>query len=49
MGLQILGFLIEPDMMEAYGTYYVYFDDLRAYTDLFAEQSRDPDDMVDSW
>lgn len=49
MGLQILGFLIEPDMMEAYGTYYVYFDDLRAYTDLFAEESRDPDDMVDSW
>lgn len=49
MGLQILGFMIEPDMMETYGTYYVYFDDLRAYTDLFAEQSRDPDDMVDSW
>lgn len=49
MGLQILGFLIEPDLMETYGTYYIYFDDLRAYTDLFAEQSRDPDDMIDSW
>lgn len=49
MGLQILGFLIEPDLMETYGTYYVYFDDLRAYTDLFAEQSRDEDDMIDSW
>jgi hypothetical protein len=49
MGLQILGFLIEPDMMETYGTYYMYMDDLRAYTDLFAEESRDPDDMVDSW
>ena len=49
MGLQILGLLIEPDLMETYGTYYVYFDDLRAYTDLFADESRDPDDMVDAW
>jgi hypothetical protein len=49
MGLQVMGFIIEPDLMETYGTYYVYFDDLRAYTDLFAEESRDPDDMVDSW
>lgn len=49
MGLQILGFMIEPDLMETYGTYYVYFDGLRALTDLFAEESRDPDDMVDSW
>lgn len=49
MGVQILGFLIEPDLLETYGTYYLYFDDLRAYTDLFAEESRDPDDMVDSW
>ena len=49
MGLQILGFLIEPELMETYGTYYVYFDGLTALTDLFAEQSRDPDDMVDSW
>ena len=49
MGLQILGFLIEPDMMEAYGTYYIYFDDLRAYTDLFADEYRDADDMIDSW
>ncbi|MBU8913821.1 MAG: flagellar filament outer layer protein FlaA [Spirochaetales bacterium] len=49
MGLQIIGFMIEPDLMETYGTYYVYFDDLRVYTDLFAEESRDPDDMVDSW
>ena len=48
-GLQILGFVIEPAMMEAFGTYYVYLDDMRAVTDLFAEESRDPDDMVDSW
>ncbi len=49
MGIQILGFMIEPALMETYGTYYVYFDDLRAVTDLFADSSRDPDDMVDSW
>jgi len=48
-GLKILGFTIDADINEAYGTYYVYFDDLRAVTDLFAEESRDPDDMVDNW
>jgi hypothetical protein len=49
MGLQILGFMIQPDLMETYGTYYIYFDGLRVLTDLFADESRDPDDMVDSW
>lgn len=49
MGIQILGFVIVPDLMETFGTYYVYFDDLRVTTDLFAEESRDPDDMVDAW
>lgn len=48
-GLKILGFTIEANIDEAYGTYYIYFDDLRAVTDLFAEESRDPDDMVDNW
>lgn len=49
MGIKIVGFKIEADPMEAYGTYYVYFDDLRAVTDLFAEDSRDADDMADGW
>jgi len=49
MGIRIVGFKIECDPMEAYGTYYIYFDDLRAVTDLFAEDSRDKDDMVDGW
>lgn len=48
-GIKILGFVIDTDLEETYGTYYVYFDDLRAVTDLFAEESRDPDDMVDGW
>ena len=49
MGIKIVGFRIDCDPMEAYGTYYVYFDDLRAVTDLFAENNRDPDDMADGW
>ena len=48
-GIKLLGFKIEFDMMESYGTYYVYFDDLRAVTDLFAESYRDKDDMPDGW
>jgi hypothetical protein len=48
-GIQIIGFTIEPDMLATYGTYYVYFDDLRVWTDLFSEDNRDPDDMVDGW
>ncbi|MFP4378602.1 MAG: flagellar filament outer layer protein FlaA [Spirochaetales bacterium] len=48
-GLQIMGFMIKPALLETYGTYYVYFDDLRALTDLFPEESRDEDDMLDAW
>ena len=49
MGIRVVGFRIECEPTEAYGTYYVYFDDLRAVTDLFAEENRDPDDMADVW
>ena len=48
-GLKFLGFKVEFDMMESFGTYYIYFDDLRATTDLFAEEYRDTDDMADGW
>jgi len=48
-GIKITGFRIDCDPMEARGSYYIYFDDLRAYTDLFSESNRDPDDMVDGW
>lgn len=48
-GLKLLGLKIEFDLMESYGTYYAYFDGLRAVTDLFAETYRDPDDMADGW
>lgn len=49
MGIRITGFRIDFDPMEAYGSYYVYFDDLRAVTDLFAEEIKDADDMSDQW
>ena len=49
LGLKVMGFRIDADPWEAYGSYYLYFDDLRAVTDLFAEDNRDPDDMPDGW
>ena len=49
MGIKIRGFRIVVDPWQAYGNYYLYFDELRAITDLFAEENRDPDDMVDGW
>jgi hypothetical protein len=48
-GIQITGLKVETDPMDSYGTYYVYFDDLRAVTDLFGESKRDSDDMSDGW
>jgi len=47
-GISIKAFHVETDPAETYGTYYIYFDDLRAVTDLFAENNRDADDMVDT-
>ncbi|MDR2069635.1 MAG: flagellar filament outer layer protein FlaA [Spirochaetaceae bacterium] len=49
LGIKITGFRVDCDPMEAYGSYYIYFDDLRAVTDLFAENNRDTDDMADAW
>jgi hypothetical protein len=48
-GVKLVGFKIEFDLAERYGTYYVYFDDARAVSDLFAEAYRDTDDMADGW
>ncbi|GHU17504.1 flagellar filament protein FlaA [Spirochaetia bacterium] len=48
-GLKISGLRVKCDPTEAFGSYYIYFDDLRAVTDLFAEQNRDTDDMADAW
>ena len=48
-GLKFNGFLIECDPMETLGTYYIYFDELRAMTDIFNETTKDVDDMQDGW
>jgi hypothetical protein len=48
-GIKVIGFRVDCDPMEDYGTYYLYLDDLRAVTDLFGESSRESDDMVDGW
>ena len=48
-GLRIVGFRVDCSPMEARGSYYVYFDDLRAVTDLYDQENRDVDDMDDSW
>lgn len=47
-GIAVRSFVIETDPAETYGSYYIYFDDLRAVTDLFSENNRDADDMVDT-
>ena len=49
MGIEILGFRIDCNPEETYGTYYIYFDDMRATTDLFSENNRDQDDIADVW
>jgi hypothetical protein len=48
-GIRITGLEIDCDPMDSFGTYYVYFDDMRAVTDLFGESKRDADDMSDGW
>lgn len=48
-GIKFNGFLIECDPVETYGSYYIYFDELRAVTDLFNEKTRDQNDMPDDW
>jgi hypothetical protein len=50
IGISVVGFRVDCDPAETYGTYYLYLDDLRAVTDLFFEtDGRDKDDMADSW
>lgn len=48
-GIKIDGFEVVCDPTEDYGSSFIYFDDLRAVTDLFSEETRDVDDMMDNW
>lgn len=49
MGLKIVGFKVECDPEDAYGSYFIYFDDLRVVSDLYEMSARDVDDMYDNW
>jgi hypothetical protein len=48
-GISFTGFVVKCDPSESYGVYYVYFDELRAITDIYNEEYRDEDDMNDGW
>ena len=48
-GLKILGFRVDCNPMKARGQFYMYFDDLRAVTDLYDMENHDEDDMSDNW
>jgi Flagellar filament outer layer protein Flaa len=48
-GIEIEGFSVDTAPLEAYGSYYLYLDDLTAVTDLFGQQQRNVDDMSDAW
>lgn len=49
MGLKVIGFKVECDPEDAYGSYYMYLDDLRVVSDLYEMEARDTDDMYDNW
>lgn len=48
-GIEIEGFVIDTAPLEAYGTFYMYFDDLTAVTDLFNQQQRSKSDIPGNW
>jgi hypothetical protein len=48
-GIRLTGFQVETDPLEAFGTYYVYLDGVRATSDLFVDAIRDEDDVPDGW
>ena len=48
-GLRIIGFRVDCDPLLARGSYYLYFDDLRAVTDLYDMENRNEDDMIENW
>ncbi len=48
-GIKIEGLRVDCDPAETYGSYFLYIDDMRAVTDLFSEETRDVDDMMDNW
>jgi len=48
-GITFMGLAIETSPEESYGTFYVYFDELTAKTNIFNMSTQDKDDMIDNW
>lgn len=48
-GISYSGMSVKCDPRETYGLYYLYFDELRAITDIYNEEYRDEADMQDGW
>ncbi len=48
-GLYIVGFVIDARFEDTVGRYYIYFDNIRAITDVLEEAIRDEDDITDGW
>jgi len=48
-GISVVGFRVDCDPEFAIGSYYLYLDDLRAVSDMYAYETREPYDMVDNW
>ena len=48
-GLSVVGFRVDCDPEVAFGTYYIYFDDLRSVSDMYSFENHDPYDMMDNW
>ncbi len=48
-GLTFSSLHVITNPAEAYGTYYTYFDEMSAYTNVFTQSNVDLDDMVDNW
>lgn len=48
-GLYVLGFVIDANFEDTVGRYYIYFDDIRAVTDVLDETLRPEDDIQDGW
>ncbi len=48
-GLYIIGFVVDTKFEDTVGRYYIYFDNIRAVTDVLEDAIRDEDDIADGW
>lgn len=48
-GISFMGIHVNVDPRDAYGKYYIYFDNLIAKTDVYMDTYREQDDPLDIW